>query len=299
MKKDNGKLITLIGIIIGLLGVFSPMLWDWYNSKSNLTLVHLSTTKLVEKKASVNGLEILYNNNKINNLSKLSFKLKNSGNKAIVKDDLIDNIEVILKKGRILSSSVDKTVPSNINILFETKNNKISLSFKLLNPNDAIYFSILTDSNNLLFDANARIRNINQLLILTAEQEGIIKNDISWTAYIVGIFAILFFFVAMSMLFTELPREKEISKKLELVETKEDMKSFIDFQLNILTKKDQTYYNNLLNEHLNDFNEEILFSFKKEINTSIKGISTLPGAIISLCIFIAGSWYVITNVFIF
>jgi len=302
--NSNGKTITILTIIIAVVGIITPIIWDWWSSNSNLTLTHLKTTKLIEKKASIDGLKILYYNNKVNNLSKILFKLQNTGRLPIIEDDLIDILTISLNKGKILNASIENTIPSNINIKLETINNKVQLSFKLLNSKDTIIFGILTDSIETKFNAKARIKNIEKLEIQTLDEQIIIIKDISWTIYIVGFFT-LFFFIVTIMLILEIPKKKTqlkaIKYKLTPIhkgESVEIIKNYINNDLSFLTETKLNSFRELLDDEIDFISDDKAKELLMLIEITLKNDNPIEGSIAGFIITSIGLWYVINSIFI-
>jgi hypothetical protein len=291
--KKNGNTLTTLTIIIGIFGIISPILWDWYNSSYGLTLTHIQTTKLIEKKSSIIELEVFYKKIKINNLTKTVFKLENTGRNSITKNDIVDDITIIFPNSKILNASIDSTIPNNMNTSILMDKDSVKLSFQLLNSKDIIQFSILTDSVKTNFISNARIKNIKELELLTPENQIIIKQDISWVGYIIIFFTALFSLTTIIGIF-EIPKVKKELKKYKEKETiiyknfsLMSALKYIDDNLSFLTESKKNKLKDMIND--NSSQEKIL----QEIETEIKNNNEVEGTIFSIVLAIAGIWYIL------
>jgi hypothetical protein len=289
--KKNGNTLTTLTIIIGIFGIISPILWDWYNSSYGLTLTHIQTTKLIEKKSSISELEVFYKKIKINNLTKTVFKLENTGRNSIIKNDIVDDITIIFPNSKILNASIDSTIPNNMNTSILMDKDSVKLSFQLLNSKDIIQFSILTDSVKTNFISNARIKNIKELELLTPENQIIIKQDISWVGYIIIFFTALFSLTTIIGIF-EIPKvKKELKKYKETIIHKNfslmSALKYIDDNLSFLTESKKNKLKDMIND--NSSQEKIL----QEIETEIKNNNEVEGTIFSIVLVIAGIWYIL------
>lgn len=303
--KKNTYLAPLFGFIGVILTIIAPILWEWYNLQSNLTLVKLNEVKLIEKKTSIDRLKILYNDKEINNLTKLSLKLKNSGTRPITKSEIIEPFEIIFDNNmRILDLSLDKTIPPNITSNIEHNNSKITIKFKLLNPDDELYFSILTDSKKLKFTTKSRIKNIKQVNVISKEDEKFIKNNISWITYIVGIFSTIFLIIGLVTFFNEAPNSRRQVKILNSKNspiksgmTKDEYYNYIDTDLYYLDNETKKELKKLFknNSVLPDEVEKL----KNKVVEIINADGALYGSIFIIAISIYGLWYAVNNIFNF
>ena len=298
MKKNLlAPLLTFFGVLITIV---APIIWNWYTSQSSLTLVKLSEVRLIEKKTSIDGLEILLNGKQINNLTKLSLKLKNTGEKPITEEEIIEPIEILFNDIRILDSSLDKTMPENITATITNEKNKISIIFKLLNPDDELYFSVLADTNKINFTTKARVKNVKQINIISIEDENLIKNNISWIVYVVGFFSILFFIIGIEAIFNEVPKGKHQTKILKSDSNpikaglnKDDYFHYIENDLRFLTEEKQDDLKNLLSN--NSISPNDVEDVTNKIIEKIDAENSLGAMIFILLISGYGIWYTINN----
>lgn len=298
MKKNLvAPLLTLFGVLITII---APIIWNWYTSQSSLTLVKISEVRLIEKKTSINGLKILLNDKQISNLTKLSLKIKNTGKKPITELEIIEPIELLFNNIRILDSSLDKTIPENITAIISNKKNKISIMFKLLNPDDELYFSVLADTNKIDFTTKARIKNVKKINIISLKDENLIKSNISWMVYIVGFFSILFFGIGLEAMFNEVPKGRYQTKLLRSNQNpikiglkKDDYIYYIENDLKFLTEEKQTELKSLLEgDNITPNNIE---KITNEIIEKIDADNSLGAMILILVIAGYGILYTIQN----
>lgn len=294
MKKNLvAPLLAFIGVLITII---VPIIWNWYTSQSSLSLVKISEVRLIEKKTSIDGLKILLNDKQINNLTKLSLKLKNTGEKPITELEIIEPIEILFNDIRILDSSLDKTMPENITATISNENNKISILFKLLNPDDELYFSVLADTNKIDFTTKARVKNVKQINIISLENENLIKDNISWMVYLVGFFSILFFGIGIEAIFNEIPKGRYQTKVLMSDQNpikpglkKDDYFHYIENDLKFLTEEKQLELKSLLEN--NSISPNDIEKITNQIIEKIDAENSLGGMIIILLIAGYGIWY--------
>lgn len=301
--KVNGISLTIVGLVFAAVGIVAPIAWDWWSSSSNITLTELQAASLVEKKADVKGLEVLYDGKVVENLSRILFRLENTGRIPIVESDLIEPPVVELATGVILNSAIESVKPSNLKAAVTSKSNIVQLNFQLLNPGDSITFSILTDAPTPKFVASARIKNISELKIVRMEEQISIVKDVGWTVYIVGVFAILFILTGLGLLL-EIPKKNAQLKAVRAKETPVHrnepvnvIKSYIKMDLGFLTGDRKKLVNNALPEDVEILDETQAKELASLIEKSIKEEDSFGPALILFGLAALGIWYVFNSVF--
>jgi hypothetical protein len=88
MKRPRSDLIAIVGILLALVGIVFPIIWDRYRARSSLELQFISLTTLVEKSDQLDKLSIIYNGENLNQISRAEFILVNSGRVPIVETSL-------------------------------------------------------------------------------------------------------------------------------------------------------------------------------------------------------------------
>jgi len=187
--------ITILSIVIAVIGIIAPILWDNYKTKTGIELQLLAKTTIVEKDTELEKLQIYYENKPIANVSKMTFSIINIGSRPIIEKDLITPPTLLFPDGvDLLDVKIDNVIPKNLittHVLNKEKR-AVELRFPLLNPADLIKFSIIISGNPSSFEAHARIYDIKGLTILdrTKELDKQAKRR-PWTLYPVSIFTSL------------------------------------------------------------------------------------------------------------
>jgi hypothetical protein len=156
---------------LAVLGVVVPILYDRYKTSSALELRHVSTTTVVGEVAGLEKLSITYGGRPIPAVSKLSFLLMNSGRTPLREADLVGPPTVrLLGNVQLLDFHEDGSDPPELTYhsSADTAKREYALTFPLLNPGDAIRFSLLVAAPADLtpkFTASARISGIKRLSV--------------------------------------------------------------------------------------------------------------------------------------
>lgn len=168
MIKKIWKIIltifTVIGVISSILGIYSFISGKNYIPTKKLTIYEYDTVSLFSKKINKEELDILYKNEKVNNLYMLKYTIKNNGKDEITPSDYVENIS--------LSGNFGKIIECNI---VDSSNNYIKKSITeqtILNDNLITFPNILLNSNDYY-----------TITVITTE----IPTDISFNTVISGI----------------------------------------------------------------------------------------------------------------
>ncbi|ODC03193.1 hypothetical protein BFW38_06185 [Terasakiispira papahanaumokuakeensis] len=302
--NKKGLSLTVVGLIVAIVGVLAPIIWDLWSSSAEVTLTTAHTVTIVEKKTDVENLVILYDDQKINTLSKSSFEFKNTGRTAITASDLISDPKLELKDGKIFEAELDETSPDNIDASVSAVGSVITLNFKLLNPGDYIKFSALTDVSDPVFSASSRIKNVKALQVVKAEDQVKVSGNIGFWVYVVAVFTMLFIFVFIGLL-AEIPKLKQQLKAirnsdtpLHTGESASVVRSYIDIDLSMLTKKKREALKKIIPTGVDVLSKEQTEELILQVSTMLSDESPLAGAMLCLIIVGFGGWYVFSSVFI-
>lgn len=140
-------------------------------------------------------LQFSYDGHPVTQLTKFAFVLTNTGRVAIRKDEVVSPIVIQFGNANIIDARIDAVVPDNLesHIKVASSGHEVSIEYPLLNPNDQIQFSILTESREVAIKVSARIAGVRS--IIYADQRGKTKSmkrkTISWTVWVVGVFTLL------------------------------------------------------------------------------------------------------------
>ena len=238
----------------------------------------------------------------------MTFSLVNVGRKPIIRSDIISPPTIRFPEGvNLLDFQIDQLFPPNLQVEHELNKTTrtLSLNFPLLNPEDSVRFSILLEGSIPKYQADARISNLKELLI--ADRTGELRKKrggVPWTVYPVGFFALLFAAVAVS-LFNDF--KKKINQRRDYIlaknplphfETKKEYLGFINDVFSYMTDKKREPIINIINKIAED---SLTKNNQNDIEAAIiefleKDDGNLSGAIVSLCIFATGLWYVLSKV---
>ena len=206
------SIVSIITLIIALLGVIAPIVWDYYTDKKGVSLSVLSRSVIISPSTDVKGLDISYKGTKLSFLSKTVFQIENTGNRPLLSSDVVSPIRIEVQKDTsILDSIIEYKHPKNIEVNLSQNNEVIEVTFSLLNPGDKISFSLLTNVKQINFIATARIAGVSELVVTDELSKGNSIWDFLWIP--VGCFSILL--AAISMVgFYHYPQELRVKRAL-------------------------------------------------------------------------------------
>jgi len=234
--------MTVIGLVLTGAGIISPILWDQYKGRTELTLSSLGISSIIERKAQVQELRVLYGNRPVESVSKASFTLKNTGRKPIVKESVRQPIRVTFK-ANLLKQGIEEAFPRTDDYsIKKVSDNTLEIGFDLLNPNDFVTFSVLLDGGATPVHATGRIVGIKELTITDAsrsrsELQGIFRK-LGITGGIVLFFSTIALFIVVFMAIPEAAYEIKLKSRWASVSVflkppvrKAQLSSLIEFLL--------------------------------------------------------------------
>jgi hypothetical protein len=150
------------------------------------------------------------------------------------------------KNSGVIEAKIAATVPKNLeaSARFDKGENRVVVNFTLLNPGDSINIGMLTQSTELVFDAEARIAGISELAVQRAIPSAPVKST-SWTVYVAGAFTIFMALGTISLLSMAVDeiRFKKLLKagsfSLPELGSRDDVKRYIDRRFGFTTKKER------------------------------------------------------------
>lgn len=165
-KIKNSPLLHILLAVVALVGIY-PIMHDWIYKSVDLTIEVKSEAVVVSENLPIDNLSLLYKGKNIEALNRVVLELSNSGKTAITIADVLVPLTISFRNSDILEAKISKVLPENLDAGVVQENSKnLKISFSLLNPNDKIYLDILllgTDSN---LDAQARIKNLDEVNII-------------------------------------------------------------------------------------------------------------------------------------
>jgi len=195
MANKQFTMPWVIATVVAVLGILSPIGWEYYRSRSRLELQQITSTILVEKTDRLNKLRLEYDGREITCLRMLQFLLVNSGRRPIRADDVIRPTTLTFSEGvDVLDARLDAASPANVNPSLEVlpSNRSVRVSAPLLNPDDRVLFTLFVSGPSPVLAAEARIVGVKSLTFVDRVAE--LKQPprrLSWTVYPVGLFTLL------------------------------------------------------------------------------------------------------------
>lgn len=179
--------------VFALILAASPIVYDWWSKRVQLTLETKSIATVVSETLPIQNLELAYEGKKIKALNRLLLDFRNTGRTPITKDDVITPVTLTFNKGEVLEAKVVNVQPTNIDFRIEHSDNKITLIFSLLNPDENAKIDLLV-SGSASYLASARIKNISEINVFYGEETHSSKNFAisSITNFLMGIIFIYF-----------------------------------------------------------------------------------------------------------
>ena len=187
MRIRVSGVFGILGVTVGVAGILVPILWDRYKAKASLELELLARSVLVSVDAGLEGLRISYQSRQISELTRLDFRLTNAGRVPIREADLIIPPRINFVDSVIpVEATTGELIPAEMQVTttLDTTARQIELGFPLMNPGDAVRFSILVTGPGPEFTATARIVGLPSLVFVDRTTDP--ERPRSWTVLAVA-----------------------------------------------------------------------------------------------------------------
>lgn len=154
--------VAIIAIVIGAL----VALWIYFKQKNKKELSYslISSAPIVSVKSDVaDRIKIYLDGDVITQAQLAVFSIKNTGNRAVTRDDYDEPIVIDFPGCKILDGNIISTKPNDLlklgdrKTFFEWKHSTLTLAKYLLNPKDGIEFSVLVEGADIEPKVRARI----------------------------------------------------------------------------------------------------------------------------------------------
>lgn len=258
------KRLTLFGLLIAIVGVLAPIVWDYYTGQRAIEVKILSSISILEEDPILEELTVSFKNKVVKNLTKINFALINSGRRPIA-DEEVKTFPTINfgKKTEVLLATITRTDPKNINcsIVENVESGSISVHFDLINPSDVIEFNVYI--SGLFADSpliNSRIKGIKHIDVIDKTLEQVTPTKkIGLSVYIVAPVIFLFTIILPYMLKefnTHRNSRKLLRNNPELLRGVDSILEFEEFIGNNLTyvnSEEQTKLREILDDDDSDF----------------------------------------------
>jgi len=245
-KVTNARTIGIITVLVAIVAVIAQMIWDKYKDKTSIALQQINSITLVQNQSSLNKLRIYYDNKSINEITKISFRLVNDGNKAIIEGDVKKPITIHFEnKAQVLDLTDAYSTPRNIDyhIQIDSTKHVIMLAFSLMNPKDEISFSLLL-SGGSKYLADARIVGVREL---SQEINNTKTTPFSWSDWLPVLICAFFSFMLLktavsirsSCVLGSLFKEKYLDNVPDFpaFSSKEELIDFVTINMTFLTNQ--------------------------------------------------------------
>lgn len=306
MEFNKSNFFGIIGIAIGIFGVVGPIAWDYYKTKSEIELKVIESSVIIEKPKKLDGLVISYGGEELDELSKTTFSLSNTGRTPLLKKDVVQPIHVRFSpESRIIDAKIEATNPKDMGatIQFNRADGYIVFDIPLLNPGDQIEVSALSKSIKVDFHVTARIAGVTSLNVVKEIAKP--RGPTPWTIYPVGFFSALLLLasvVGLSEVSAEIKTKKSLragTLDLPQMHSLAECLAWIDAQFFFTTKTERRVLKSFV-ETLSDradfssaYRNEILGGVQRLVDNAVPNLSI---SIMFIVISGLGGWYVFTNV---
>jgi hypothetical protein len=302
MKISGGLSLTLLGLIIGTLGVVSPIAWDWWNKRAQLTIETKSSVSIVSISQPIKSLVLTYNSRKVSELRKITLIVRNSGRTPITKDDVIAPLTMTFLADELLEATIVRQVPVDLNPTITATKNTVTLAFTLLNPRDEAEVEVLTAGKYSGYTATARIKNIDAVEIADISRAIKIRNYFSFGVYVAGAFGLLFALAAVSLLF-EIPASKRAraalqddSHRLLHAQSRGEALGYLKSDLGFLSGSRLRRVRDKVSTHAWPLDDSSRNELKDISIMESSAENSLGGAILAFALAGLALWYVLSNV---
>ena len=187
-NSSRAKIRAAIGAVVGIgLTIVIPIVWDLYRQRVALELQLLAQSTLVESPGGVEKLQVAYDKQIVRGLSRVELALVNNGRRSIRSDEVVAPIRFTIDSGRILDVRVEQLNPTDLQVRFklDTAGKSLALSAPLLNPGDAVRFTLLIGyTPPPLVRASARIEGLRSVSLTDRRREARpLWKAVAWQVY--------------------------------------------------------------------------------------------------------------------
>lgn len=198
----NQKSFNKITLFIAIAGIALPILWDHYKSTTSLQISITERSIIIEKREKLNELSVSYKGVKLDELTRVTFELSNTGRRPITKEEILSPIYVkFADPSSIIGLEPNDNLPSDLksSIYINKSNGNINIDFPLLNPQESIKFTIFSKSKNINYKIGGRVTGISNIDIQNDPKVINGVKKIPWLIYPVTIFTFIMLIVTLGM----------------------------------------------------------------------------------------------------
>ena len=155
-----------IGAIIGAIALLTTIILFYTQRKQKvLSYQILSNASVLSIREEVEGkVQMLYEGTQVKKVHLIVLKIHNSGNVPIRTGDYERPLTILFGEGSdILSEEIIEKVPKNLDVVFDSSDNRLIVKPLLLNSKDSITFKMLVSEFNGDLTVDSRIVGIKQV----------------------------------------------------------------------------------------------------------------------------------------
>lgn len=174
--------IAYIGLVFSLLAIAVPLYVDYLKSRRQLEIQFLSQVEMVSPQNKIAGMKVFFKDRQVNGLSRLTYRLVNSGRSEILTEDVKIFPTLTFGRAKVIATSIDRLKPrflaDEVSLGVDEPTSSVVLRFGELKPEESILFSVFVDGEVAHpLSAHARIRGVQELVRVdlferVREQEG-------------------------------------------------------------------------------------------------------------------------------
>lgn len=148
-------LVTLVCALI-------PVLWQSSQEARSISVKLLSSTTLqLGPQSGIKDLQVTLDGHNIDRPYLSLFEVVNDGSKPILSSEFESPIEMLTKnEASIVTAQIIDTVPAGITAKVSVDDKRAKIAPYLVNPDDSVFFTILTSGGTPSFEAHARIAGV-------------------------------------------------------------------------------------------------------------------------------------------
>ncbi|MGE8286724.1 MAG: hypothetical protein ACN6RG_02120 [Stenotrophomonas sp.] len=305
MSKTRGVSIGIWGLALAALAIVVPIIWDWWKQSSGVTVEVVSSTSVFSVQNPIGGLDFSYRGKRVDYLSQVVLRVKNSGRSPILRGDVVSPLTISVG-GELFEGRVTDSSPANLGATVVLQGREVLIDFPLLNPGDGFVVTVLTPERDPVVEAVARIKGVSGVdIVLPAKRSGYQKLDTIIAVVAVGLIALLFTSFTVIGFFQWIKKRKFVASLLEGGRQFREVASSDD-ALGMLLKKGQLDFlgDPAKRELVELFNctewplaEGSLNEFLERVRGVVKGNVIFPVVIFSAVVAVPSIYYCWTRVY--
>lgn len=157
-----------MSLVVAIAAVIVPV-WLWQSDlTSKFLTITISTCISLQpaEKESLQGMEISFKGKRLGNSHLVILEIINNGSKPILSNDFESPLEIrLVSETYFVSSRITEKAPKDIDTDISIEKNWLSLKPSLLNPNDKVRVTTITDGDTPIFEGKARVVGIPSISI--------------------------------------------------------------------------------------------------------------------------------------